>query len=277
MSMNKTPQEIGHKPGAEVQNYLDFLLQEATTPFEEPEDIAAVESTRAAPKIKRPTPEEHQLQAQAIAARATPLVKPVLEAPQILPHITPAPLTVAEPDTQTVIADVPAAEVVSEPELPLQPEAGGVDEHSDALPDPFQCLLFEVGTLKLAVPLMELGAICQLLEPLTPLFGQPDWYLGIYSFQGRNIRVVDTGHWVLQDRYSAELKKQYQFLLTFPDQDWGLAVSSLHEAVQIRQSEVAWRAIRETSPWMAGVVRKHMCALLDMEQFARCFTPTEQR
>lgn len=272
--MKKANDTTGHKPGVEVQNYLDFLLQEATTPFElpgEPESENKVQPAAVGSAWPTEEKSEPQQQAQQIAARATPVeTKPVLERPRLLPQIVQAPIKVAEPEVipvetpVEVIAEVPQAEA-------SEPASGNL------LPDPFQCLLFDVGGLKLAVPLMELGAICQLLDPLTPLFGQPEWYLGIYSVQGRNIKVVDTGQWVLQDRYTPEVKEQYQYLLTFPEVEWGLAVSSIAEAVHIQQSEVSWRSVRKTSPWMAGVVRKHMCALLDMQQFEQCFSHTDKR
>ncbi|EGH26289.1 CheW domain-containing protein, partial [Pseudomonas amygdali pv. mori str. 301020] len=46
--------------------------------------------------------------------------------------------------------------------------------------------------LTLAVPLVCLGSIYPLAgQELTPLFGQPDWFLGILPCQAGNLKVLD--------------------------------------------------------------------------------------
>ena len=129
----------------------------------------------------------------------------------------------------------------------------------------FDCLLFSVAGLKLAVPLVSLGSIHKLEEDLTPLVGRADWFIGLYRTGDRNIQVVDTAKWVMPNRYHEEVLNGYEFLIRLGDSNWGLACDSVAQAVQLEPTQVKWRSERSKRPWLSGTVIDHMCALLDAD------------
>jgi len=132
----------------------------------------------------------------------------------------------------------------------------------------FECLLFNVGGLKIAVPLIELGGIQKAdKESITSMFGQPDWFIGISSVNDLRIRTVNTAKWVMPDHDKGKLSNAFQFIIQLDRSDWGLACDEVAEAITLEPSEVKWRSDRSKRPWLAGTVIKHMCAILDVQGF----------
>jgi len=218
-------------PEQTIQHYLDALLQDAA---EELARVEAVPAPAAAPEVT--------------AAQSRPtVVAPVLRAP-LTPVSTPAP---AEPVVAPAAAEPPVA--VAQPAWREQA---------------FEALLFDVGGLKLAVPLVSLGTIYPLDAEITPLFGQPDWFLGILATQAGNLKVLDTARWVMPERYSEELKESLSFVISVEGYDWGMAVHGVHQSIRLEPNQIKWRSQQGKRPWLAGTVIDHMCALLDVSALA---------
>ena len=133
----------------------------------------------------------------------------------------------------------------------------------------FDVLLFSVSKLTLAVPLVSLGQIQKLSEELTPLFGQADWFMGLLPTPAGKIRCVDTALFVMPDRYQPEFREQYRFVITIDGLPWGLAVDEVKQPIQLDPNEVNWRGVRSQRPWLAGTIKEHMCALLDVPELGR--------
>lgn len=141
----------------------------------------------------------------------------------------------------------------------------------------FECLLFTVSGLTLAVPLVELGAIYSIGDEITPIFGQADWFLGLLSVKDRNIRAVNTAKVVMPERYSTASDERFSYVITINGVDWGLAVDSVSEAIALEPDDVRWRSSRSKRPWLAGTVIDKMCALLDVSQLAAMFIKEERQ
>lgn len=175
--------------------------------------------------------------------------------------------TVVESDVVDVEAIEPESIADVEPELELKKQVAPTDPLPWAQ-SRFECLLFYVGKLKLAVPLVELGGIHQGNdEKLTAIFGQPKWFLGMSNVGEFNLRTVDTAKWVMPDHYEGELKEHFKFVIQLDRSDWGLACESVAEAITLEPSAVKWRSDRSRRPWLAGTVIDHMCAILDVQGF----------
>ncbi len=135
--------------------------------------------------------------------------------------------------------------------------------------EPFECLLFDVAGLTLAVPLVCLGSSYSLAgHELTPLFGQPDWFLGILPSQAGNLKVLDTARWVMPDRYRDDFRQGLQYVISVQGYEWGLAVHQVSRSLRLDPNEIKWRSHRGQRPWLAGTVIEHMCALLDVSELA---------
>jgi len=136
----------------------------------------------------------------------------------------------------------------------------------------FQALLFKVGGLTLAVPLVELSGVQEWQDgKVTPLPGHVHWYLGLMQYRERNVPVVDTAQLVMpQDRQGSLLpwQERLRHVVFIADGTWGLACDELAQVVTLRPDEVRWRTSRTRRRWLAGTVIEHMCALLDPPVFA---------
>ena len=207
-----------------------------------------------------------------------PLARPRLQTPVLPTASAPVLPTVAVPIEQRRVSESapsPAAKPIDTSAQAL----GSGSQLTSALPawagDRFECLLFTVGGLTLAVPLTELGAIYPLTEEMTPIFGQVDWFLGLLPIKGRNIRVVNTPKVVMPERYCEAMITNFDYVISLNGVDWGLAVDGVTESVSLESGNIRWSSKRGKRPWLAGTVIEHMCALLDVSQLAAMFAEHE--
>ncbi|CAM3998250.1 hypothetical protein CCOS865_03551 [Pseudomonas reidholzensis] len=289
--MNQARQ-IASKPQLALQSYLDGLLQEATETVELPVEAPLLvtspsEDFEAA--VREEQARDAQRQAEpAPVAPPTPSLRPFAEPqPKVLATVL-APATPAAEPVVTVVdsevlaeASIPVLTEVQAPEwveplvevhlpsshLPVPPAT--VDGRPHWAAEPFECLLFDVAGLTLAVPLVCLGSIYSLAgQELTPLFGQPDWFLGILTCQAGNLKVLDTARWVMPDRYREDFRQGLQYVISVQGYEWGLAVHQVSRSLRLDPNEIKWRSQRGQRPWLAGTVIEHMCALLDVAELA---------
>jgi purine-binding chemotaxis protein CheW len=295
------------RPQLALQSYLDALLQEATFEDFAPEPVAQPVAAPVTPAPVAPValvvsepvaPLIAEPQAAVVAETSVSLDE--FEAAVLEEQVRDARLSVAvrAPIAQSPVAELrlpeslPVAEapVLAERavnELPL-PIGQVIDLHQpgsaempaaplklldDGRPvwaaEPFECLLFDVAGLTLAVPLVCLGSIYPLAgHDLTPLFGQPDWFLGILPGQNGNLKVLDTARWVMPERYRDDYREGLQYVISVQGYEWGLAVHQVSRSVRLDPSEVKWRSQRQQRPWLAGTVIDQMCALLDVSALA---------
>ncbi|MGE7992007.1 chemotaxis protein CheW [Pseudomonas sp. NPDC089554] len=275
---------ITSKPQLALQTYLDGLLQEATETLDLPEPEALAPPVQApVDEFAAAVREEQARDAQRHAAPPVaprPFAEPVAKVlPTVLAPVEPV-LSVVEDqvvaeaaipvltETQTIEPVAPLVEVhLPAPNLPVPPATG--DGRPAWAAEPFECLLFDVAGLTLAVPLVCLGSIYSLAgQELTPLFGQPDWFLGILTCQAGNLKVLDTARWVMPDRYRDDLRQGLQYVISVQGYEWGLAVHQVSRSLRLDPSEIKWRSHRGQRPWLAGTVIEHMCALLDVAELA---------
>jgi purine-binding chemotaxis protein CheW len=133
----------------------------------------------------------------------------------------------------------------------------------------FDVLLFKVSGLTLAVPLICLGKIRPITGELTPLFGQADWFMGFQLTSAGKISTVNTAKFVMPERYDERFLKTAKYVVSIDGVPWGLAVDSINQPISLVPEDVKWRTDRSKRPWLAGTVKEHMCALLDIPQIAQ--------
>lgn len=278
--MNR-PLDIKSRPQLALQSYLDALLQDATEEeFAVPEalpEVAAVvvqaeASTEVLDEFQAAVLEEQARDAEAQRAAPEALVPPPtrVEEPVVVPVLeAPAPLPSSLSSVAPLLQGLvePVVEVHRPPSSTPPPVAG--DDRPSWAAEPFECLLFDVAGLTLAVPLVCLGSIYSLAgHELTPLFGQPEWFLGILPSQAGNLKVLDTARWVMPDRYRDDFRQGLQYVISVQGYEWGLAVHQVSRSLRLDPNEIKWRSHRGQRPWLAGTVIEHMCALLDVSELA---------
>ncbi|EWC42057.1 chemotaxis protein CheW [Pseudomonas stutzeri] len=229
-----------------LQSYLDGLLQDAAI---ELADSVSQDEFQAA------VLEEQLRDSRQRLAPRLEVVQPTV----VVADVAPAPIAVFEPVADLHVAAQPLDE-------PAATHGSGQPSWAD---EPFECLLFDVAGLTLAVPLVCLGSIHPLAgQELTPLFGQPDWFLGILPSHAGNLKVLDTARWVMPERYRDDFREGLQYVISVQGYEWGLAVHQVSRSIRLDPSEVKWRTQRSQRPWLAGTVIEHMCALVDVTALA---------
>lgn len=232
-----------------LQSYLDGLLQDAA--FELADSVSQDEFQAAVLEEQLRDTRNNQPPRLEIVPSAP---APVVDAPA-----PPPPVLTLEPVVELEVA----------PQLSSEPVEAAPEAHPGWGEEPFECLLFDVAGLTLAVPLVCLGSIYPLADQeLTPLFGQPDWFLGILPSQAGNLKVLDTARWVMPDRYRDDFREGLQYVISVQGYEWGLAVHQVSRSIRLDPSEVKWRTQRSQRPWLAGTVIEHMCALVDVTALA---------
>lgn len=275
------------RPQLALQSYLDALLQDAFEEFADapapapapeapaPVALASVEPVEAVVVEPQPSLVEPQrdsvsldefeaavFEEQVRDARLNLVREPVART------VEPEPVA-PEPEVPPQSAQVIELRQPGSAELPAAPLALLDDGRPLWAAEPFECLLFDVAGLTLAVPLVCLGSIYPLAgHDLTPLFGQPDWFLGILPGQTGNLKVLDTARWVMPERYREDYREGLQYVISVQGYEWGLAVHQVSRSVRLDPSEVKWRSQRVQRPWLAGTVIEQMCALLDVSALA---------
>lgn len=178
-------------------------------------------------------------------------------------------LVQTEPELVTerqVTSDIVTEEAVEAEEAAEIDEVPQPDAMSEYMEDNFQALFFKVAGLTLAVPLKSLGGIHQ-IGKISPLMGKPKWFKGIMTEREDKLQVVDTARWVMPEKYTEELEESldYQYLITLNDSPWGLLCEELITSEPLQPEAIQWRKEGNNKrPWLAGVVRDRMCALLDV-------------
>ena len=176
----------------------------------------------------------------------------------------PEPVEVAlvTPEVIPVIAE-PVALALAEPVLAAEPEPAPAAWENLDTGNEFQALFFDVAGVTFAVPLTELGGIHQLGE-VSSLFGQPGWYKGIMTSREQKMNVVDTAQWVMPGQH-LEID-EYKYLIMLGESPWGLACHQLKGTELLHRDQVKWRHQEGKRPWLAGMVKEKMCALLHVRE-----------
>ena len=238
-----------------MEEYLSSLLRDVEDPAEATArtakllEQATVEVPDVAPVVTPPVEEKQVVE------------KPVVEKPRerVVAKVSPPDEQVIK-DVEEQVAVVAQQQNAAPPNAPALPLEKRLD-------DKFQALFFEVAGLTLAVPLITLGGIHQLTK-LGPLFGKPKWFMGIMLHREEKLSVVDTAQWVMPEKYDQNLADQlnYQYLIMLGDSSWGLASEKLVNTVSLTKADVKWREASSKRPWLAGMVKDKMCALLDVDE-----------
>jgi len=197
--------------------------------------------------------------------------------------IEPAPQI--EQQTETVIAPPEAEvdlkqeqtieqqhEIEVQPDTILESEATPPSTVDSTIEGSFECLMFQVaGGLQLSVPLVHLNGILQWQGECTPLPGHAEWFLGLVSNRGKQVKVIDIAKFVIPENHQAREKlsgeRDFKHLILIDDGRFGLACDGLGDVLRLEHDQVRWRSDRSSRPWLAGTVIDKMCALIDVDQF----------
>lgn len=226
---------------------------------------------------------EENIQQQAIADYLEALLLEVPDVNEPLPtpqYQEPQPVTVGlEQLVETIpeVAEVTTVEdaVAVEQELAIEPQLD-ISTSEEEIPDwatnDFQCLLFKVSGLTLAVPLVKLNSVVPWTDKIVETPNQTDWYLGLVQNLGKSVKVIDTALMVLPENRRANVAEdpadRFSHILLVDDSRWGLACDSIGDVIWLSADKVKWRKSKKQRPWLAGTALDQLCAVMDTEVFA---------
>jgi len=151
--------------------------------------------------------------------------------------------------------------------LAVQSDKKEGDWENINLENEFQVLFFELNNVTFAVPLSDLGGIFHLDDTLNFLMGKPKWFSGVIKAHDRLYNVVNTALWLKLDHDPEKLS--YTHYVALGDTAWGLSCESLLGTENVTRDQVRWREKKGTRPWLAGMVKKKMCALIHVDELVK--------
>jgi len=251
-----------------IHEYLQSLLLEEVA---DDTELAA----EAGPVPENVIPEKVQPQTSE---------KPVAE-PEVKSQVVGLEQLIAQvPDviTQTEVVSEAKVELAieTETEVDVQTQLEPALEVQSDIPDwaetRFQCLLFKVSGLSLAVPLVKLNSVIPWDDNITETPNQTDWYLGLVQHLKNQIKVIDTALLVMPENRRTSLENDTEnrlsHILLVDDYKWGLACSSIGDVIWLSKDEVKWRKNKTSRAWLSGTSLEHLCAIMDTEVFAQMLT-----
>lgn len=131
----------------------------------------------------------------------------------------------------------------------------------------FQVLFFELNHVTFAVPLTDLGGIYHLDKELNFLMGKPAWFSGVTKHNNKLYNIVDTSLWLQLGCSAKDLKYSHYILLG--STAWGLSCEKLLGTENLSKDQVRWRDKKGSRPWLAGMVKNKMCALIHVQELIK--------
>ena len=163
--------------------------------------------------------------------------------------------------------------VFSSPTINIQkePEIESVEKDDEwenlVVADQFQVLFFELNHITFAIPLTDLGGIYHLTDSLNFLMGKPAWFRGVMSHNERLYNIVDTSSWLQLGRNATDLN--YTHFISLGDTAWGLSCEKLLGTENLNKDQIRWRDKKGSRPWLAGMVKQKMCALIHAKELVK--------
>lgn len=251
---------------AALVDYLDNLLHADLTPAPAPVLPIAPPVAPVVPITGRSVEPRRRV---AVEAPPTPIVvplpTPVAPPRPVLPEQAPLALRApVEPVVLPPLVELPPViepprivVLTPEPTAPLAKPVQRLPHRPEWLAGGCTCLAFQVGGLELLAPLIQLGQVIPLRDPLHFLQGQPDIQLGVMVHLDRTMAVMDLARVLGRPATTAATH-----VLSLPDSRIALAVDAIIGTQEIGEADVQLRGHRRGM--IVGTHRESLRHLLDV-------------
>ena len=255
-----------------IHNYLESLLYEV-------DDAASEQHTESVTLENQKSNTQSEAEPPPVEVKTSPSVigleKLVAEIPDVITQ------TVTETETKVIEKTELDVQVSTAVEPQTEVASGEIDS---AVPDwaqsRFQCLLFKVSGLSLAVPLVKLNSVIPWNEEITKTPNQTEWYLGLVQHLKKQVKIIDTALLVMpenrHEKIQSEPEERLSHILLVDDYKWGLACDSIGDVIWLTKDEVKWRKNKSSRAWLSGTSLEHLCAIMDTEVFAQMLVDSSQ-
>lgn len=132
----------------------------------------------------------------------------------------------------------------------------------DSLSNKFQVLLCGISNMNIAIPLVELGGIHQ-ISTLSHTAKQAKWCAGVFLKDSEKYTCIDARAWLRPSKLDDEPIGDYKFGLQLGKTSFLLCCNSIDDTIELSKDDINWRENQNNQPWLAGLITKEMCALID--------------
>lgn len=170
----------------------------------------------------------------------------------------------ANAPVRTNCEPAPGPELNTTQEQPLPEQGAAASLIPDWAASAFRALLFRIGGIRFALPLVLMRSVVSLERSPRRLPGQPTWQVGIVHSRGRQVVLAELGGLIgIEARCRA-----MRYLLVIDDGGLALACDEVEEAVLVETTDVRWHRRSPDRAWLAGLLLGQMCVLLNADALA---------
>ena len=84
------------------------------------------------------------------------------------------------------------------------------------------------------------------------------------------VSVVDTQKWMLPDIESPQ-ERAYKYVIMLDKSKWCIGCDELIGTKVVSRDAIKWRSLPGARPWLAGIVKDEMCALIHVTELLNIF------
>ncbi|EAW31391.1 protein containing CheW-like domain [marine gamma proteobacterium HTCC2143] len=140
----------------------------------------------------------------------------------------------------------------------------------------FECVLFKVSGLTVALPSVEFEGIYPMAIESLVVKDKGLSSMGLLSITNGPISVIDTASVVMPEQYDGAMRERFNYVVAIKGMSWGLAVDSIVGAHVQDIAAVTWRSDRTTRPWLAATVTDHAIAIVEVNLLNAMFQQSPQ-
>ena len=171
-----------------------------------------------------------------------------------------------EPQTLLAKTDVPVlSEIILPAVLSKTPSLPAVSARTWTQ-HKFDALLIKVAGVTVALPLFQVQKIHKINKPLVKLADRPGWFLGLYSYSGRTIQVLDIRQLISVKSNNVRNDWLSGHIIEFESGLYGFACEEVDKIIKLENKDVRWRNNEKDKAWYMGIIAHQMCIFVDMQQ-----------
>lgn len=173
--------------------------------------------------------------------------------------------TTLETATQTELAvdTILATETATETEIIEEAPVELADGQPEWAAKPFPVLFVDIDGMEIALPMDHMHGVRKFPEQLTQMPNQADWVHGVVNIHGEQVQVVDAQALLIPGRE----RTPPEYIVQLGTSRWGLACRLAEESVELPPDQVRWSGESRKRRWVLGMIKKHLCALIDVDAF----------
>lgn len=130
----------------------------------------------------------------------------------------------------------------------------------------FEVLMVKLDHASIAIPLLLIGSVYKINQPLIHIVRYPAWTLGVFVHHGKNFHVLDTQQLIGSRPPGLGVNLQPDYILTVAGSSYALACEDIDTVIKINRRDVRWRKQDGTKYWYRGILNSRMCILLDVHK-----------